>query len=104
MKSAKPKTVKKTIKLYKTEKTEICMHPVKFRPRLKDKIELVGPTIKRGARIGSGVCILPNVVIGEDAVVGAGAVVTKDVPPRTVVVKAPAVEIKKVPEDEWLCL
>lgn len=85
-----------------TMNDKIMGHPVKFRPKLKGKIELVGPTIKRGARIGSAACILPGVVIGEEAVVGAGAVVTKDVSPYTVVVKAPAIELKKVPQDEWL--
>ena len=49
-----------------------------------------GPTIKRGARVGINVTLLPEVVIGEDALVGAGAVVTKDVPPRAVVVGNPA--------------
>ena len=49
------------------------------------------PTIvRRGASIGSGVCILPGVEIGSDAVVGAGAVVTRDVPAGTVVAGNPA--------------
>ena len=52
--------------------------------------------IKRGAWIGAGAIILPNVTIGERAVVGAGAVVTKDVPPYTVVAGVPAKEIKKL--------
>jgi len=52
--------------------------------------------IKRGAWIGAGAIILPNVTIGERAIVGAGAVVTKDVPPYTVVVGVPAKEIKKL--------
>ena len=41
-----------------------------------------GPTIRRGARIGGGAILCPGVEIGEEAFVGAGAVVTKDVPPR----------------------
>lgn len=49
-----------------------------------------GPTIKRGARVGINSTLLPEVVIGEGALVGAGAVVTKDVPPGTVVVGNPA--------------
>jgi len=49
-----------------------------------------GPTIRRGARIGVNATLLPGVVIGENALVGAGAVVTKDVPPRAVVVGNPA--------------
>lgn len=50
--------------------------------------------IKRNAWIGAGAIILPNVTIGEGAVVGAGAVVTKDVPPKTVVAGVPAKIIK----------
>ena len=49
-----------------------------------------GPTIKSGARIGIGATILPHVVIGENALVGAGSVVTRDVPPRAVVAGSPA--------------
>lgn len=49
-----------------------------------------GPTIKRGARIGVNVTILPGVTIGEYALVGAGSVVTKDVPDRAVVYGNPA--------------
>lgn len=41
------------------------------------------PTIHAGARIGQGACILPGVEIGADAVIGAGSVVTRDVPSRT---------------------
>src|ERR687891_1470011 len=41
-----------------------------------------GPTIRRGARVGGGAVLCPGVEIGEEAFVGAGAVVTKDVPPR----------------------
>jgi len=51
---------------------------------------LVGPTIKRGARIGINSTLLPGVVIGEGALVGAAAVVTKDVPPGMVVAGNPA--------------
>lgn len=46
--------------------------------------------VKKRASIGSGAVILCGVTIGEEAVVGAGAVVTKDVPPRTVVAGVPA--------------
>jgi acetyltransferase-like isoleucine patch superfamily enzyme len=51
----------------------------------------VEPTlVKEGASIGSGVTVLSNVVIGEHAIVGAGSVVTRDVPPYTVVAGNPA--------------
>jgi acetyltransferase-like isoleucine patch superfamily enzyme len=51
----------------------------------------VEPTVvKKGASIGSGATILCNVIIGERAIVGAGAVVTRDVPPGAVVAGNPA--------------
>src|SRR5258705_10099473 len=46
--------------------------------------------VRRGASIGSGATILANVTIGENALVGAGSVVTKDVPPNAVVAGNPA--------------
>lgn len=49
-----------------------------------------GPVIKRGAQIGVNVTILPFITIGERALVGSGAVVSKDVPPETVVFGNPA--------------
>jgi len=61
-----------------------------------------GPTIRRGARVGGGAILCPAVVIGEEAFVGAGAVVTKDVPPRKVVVGSPARVLRDVPDDELL--
>ena len=61
-----------------------------------------GPTIRRGARIGGGAILCPAVEIGEEAFVGAGAVVTKDVPPRVVVVGSPARVLRDVPADELL--
>ena len=61
-----------------------------------------GPTIRRGARIGGGAILCPGIEIGEDAFVGAGAVVVKDVPPRVVVVGNPARVLRDVAEDELL--
>jgi len=56
----------------------------------------VHPTVvKRGASIGSGSVILCNVTIGENALVGAGSVVTKDVAPSTIVAGNPARLIRK---------
>lgn len=52
--------------------------------------ELIGPVIKRGARIGANATILPGVVVGEGAAVGAGAVVTRDVGDGEIVVGNPA--------------
>jgi UDP-2-acetamido-3-amino-2,3-dideoxy-glucuronate N-acetyltransferase len=61
-----------------------------------------GPTIRRGARIGAGAVLCPAVEIGEEAFVGAGAVVVKDVPPRVVVVGNPARVLREVPPKELL--
>jgi acetyltransferase-like isoleucine patch superfamily enzyme len=61
-----------------------------------------GPTIRRGARIGGGAIICPGLEIGEEAFVGAGAVVTKDVPPRKLVVGNPARVLRDVADDELL--
>ena len=61
-----------------------------------------GPTIRRGARVGGAAVLLPGVEIGEEAFVGAGAVVTRDVPPRKLVVGSPARVLRDVPEDELL--
>jgi acetyltransferase-like isoleucine patch superfamily enzyme len=74
-----------------------------FMGRTERRHELTkGPTIRRGARVGSGSVLCPGVEIGEEAFVGAGAVVTKDVPPRVVVVGNPARVLRDVPEDELL--
>ena len=51
--------------------------------------KIKGPTIRRGARIGGGATLCPAIEIGEEAFVGAGAVVTKDVPARAVMVGKP---------------
>jgi acetyltransferase-like isoleucine patch superfamily enzyme len=49
-----------------------------------------GPILKLGSQIGAGSCVLPRVTIGEYAVIGAGSVVTKDIPPGTVACGNPA--------------
>ena len=74
-----------------------------FMGRTEKRLELMkGPTIRRGARVGGGAILCPGVEVGEEAFVGAGAVVTKDVPPRKVVVGSPARVIRDVPDDELL--
>jgi len=61
-----------------------------------------GPTIRRGARVGGGAVLCPGIEVGEEAVVGAGAVVVTDVPPRVVVVGNPARVLRDVPPEEFL--
>jgi len=58
--------------------------------------KVVETFVKKGASIGSSSTILCGVTIGENAIVGAGAVVTKDVPPNTIVAGVPAKIIKKL--------
>jgi acetyltransferase-like isoleucine patch superfamily enzyme len=55
-----------------------------------------GPLIKRGAKIGVNVTLLPHITIGEFSLIGAGSVVTKDIPPYSLAYGHPAMVIKKV--------
>jgi acetyltransferase-like isoleucine patch superfamily enzyme len=73
--------------------------------RTMDRIpgaRLVGPYVKRGARIGGGALLFPGITVGFDALVAAGAVVMKDVPDRKVVAGVPAKIIMDVPEEQYL--
>ena len=63
-------------------------------PRVKESLR--GATVKRGAKIGASSVLLPGVVIGENALVGAGSVVTKDVPEGVVVAGNPARILKRI--------
>lgn len=60
------------------------------------KEALRGAHVKRGAKIGANVTLLPAVVVGENALVGAGSVVTRDVPPGAVVAGNPARVLKSI--------
>lgn len=55
-----------------------------------------GPTIKKGAQIGCNVTILPFVTIGENSLIGAGSVVTTDIPANSVAYGNPAKVRKKI--------
>ena len=59
----------------------------------------VGATVKRGAGIGGNATLLYNIIIGEDSIVAAGSVVTKDVPSRKVAMGSPARIVKDVPPE-----
>ena len=61
-----------------------------------------GVTLERGARVGANATFLPGITVGADALVAAGAMVTGDVPPRTIVVGSPARVLRPVPEDQLL--
>jgi acetyltransferase-like isoleucine patch superfamily enzyme len=74
-----------------------------FMGRTEQRHELIkGPTIRRGARVGGGAILCPGIVVGEEAFVGAGAVVTKDVEPRMLVVGNPARVLRSVSAEELL--
>ena len=74
-----------------------------FMGRTEERLAAMkGPTIRRGARVGGGAILCPGIEVGEEAFVGAGAVVTKDVPAGKVVVGSPARVLRDVPEDELL--
>jgi acetyltransferase-like isoleucine patch superfamily enzyme len=59
-----------------------------------------GPTLLRGARIGANATFMPGVTVGEDAVVGAGSIVTRDVPARVIVLGTPARVFGDVPPEQ----
>ena len=63
---------------------------------------LRGAMLRRACRVGGGAVLTPGVEIGEEAFVAAGAVVTRDVPPRAVAIGAPARVAREVPEEDLL--
>jgi UDP-2-acetamido-3-amino-2,3-dideoxy-glucuronate N-acetyltransferase len=74
-----------------------------FLGRTKDRFKYhKGVTMKKGARIGANVTVLPGLTLGEDALVAAGSVVTKDVPARKIVLGSPARIWRDVPLDQLL--
>ena len=64
-------------------------------PPARERSELVGPVLKRNCSIGSGAIILPGIIIGENSLIGAGSVVTKNVPPNVIAFGNPCRVIKK---------
>jgi acetyltransferase-like isoleucine patch superfamily enzyme len=64
--------------------------------------ELRGAILRRACRVGAGAVLVPGVEVGDEAFVAAGAVVTRDVPPRAVVMGVPARQVREVPADDLL--
>jgi acetyltransferase-like isoleucine patch superfamily enzyme len=64
--------------------------------------ELRGATLRRGCRIGGSAVLVPDVEVGEEAFVAAGAIVTRDVPARAFMVGTPARQVREVTEAELL--
>lgn len=65
-------------------------------PEQRQNLILKAVRIKKGAWIGAGAKVLPGITVGENAIVGAGAVVTKNVPANTIVAGVPAHFVRKV--------
>ena len=63
---------------------------------------LLGAVLRRACRVGGGVVLVPGVEMGEEAFVAAGALVTKDVPARAVVMGVPARQVREVPDGDLL--
>jgi acetyltransferase-like isoleucine patch superfamily enzyme len=63
---------------------------------------LRGATLRRACRVGGAAVLTPGVEVGEEAFVAAGAVVTKDVPARAVVMGVPARVVREVPDDDLI--
>jgi carbonic anhydrase/acetyltransferase-like protein (isoleucine patch superfamily) len=63
---------------------------------------LSGPVFRRACRVGGGAVLVPGVVIGEEAFVAAGALVTRDVEDRQVVMGVPARVVRQVPDEDLL--
>jgi acetyltransferase-like isoleucine patch superfamily enzyme len=62
----------------------------------------LGAVFRRACRVGGGAVLVPGVEIGEEAFVAAGAVVTRDVPARAVVMGVPARVVRHVPDEDLL--
>jgi UDP-2-acetamido-3-amino-2,3-dideoxy-glucuronate N-acetyltransferase len=73
--------------------------PISYR-RPSLRFERRAPRLLRAARIGGGSIILPGVTVGENALIAAGSIVTRDVPDRAVVMGNPAEVAGRVPDDQ----
>ena len=65
-------------------------------------IEMTGALLRRACRVGGGARILPGIEVGEEAFVATGSVVTRDVPPRTLVMGVPARHVRDIRDEELI--
>jgi UDP-2-acetamido-3-amino-2,3-dideoxy-glucuronate N-acetyltransferase len=80
----------------------VCLTNDHTMARHGPEYRLRGARLRRACRIGGGAVLLPGVEVGEEAFVAAGAVVTRDVPARTVVMGVPARVLREVPDEDML--
>ncbi len=80
----------------------VCMTNDSTMSRHDQSYALRGPVLRRACRVGGGVVLTPGVEVGEEAFVAAGAVVTKDVPARAVVMGVPARVVREVGDEDLL--
>jgi acetyltransferase-like isoleucine patch superfamily enzyme len=66
------------------------------------EFELRGATLRRACRVGAASVLLPGVEVGEEAFVAAGALVTRDVPARSLVMGVPARVVREVGDEELI--
>ena len=76
----------------------VTMTNDKYPLKMRDNYQPLGPIIEGGVTIGGGVTILPGITIGKGSFVAAGSLVTKDVPPMSFVIGAPA-KIQVMPKE-----
>jgi acetyltransferase-like isoleucine patch superfamily enzyme len=80
----------------------VCMTNDSTMGRHDKSYPLRGPVLRRACRVGGGVVLTPGVEVGEEAFVAAGAVVTKDVPARAVVIGVPGRVVREVGDEDLL--
>ena len=76
--------------------------PVMGYERKNIEVEPKGPIIMDGARIGAGCVIMPGITIGREAMIGAGSLVTKDIPDYAIAYGSPAKVMGRVPDNALL--
>jgi UDP-2-acetamido-3-amino-2,3-dideoxy-glucuronate N-acetyltransferase len=82
---------------------EVTFTNDRFVARTKERfLHHRGVTMERGARIGANATVLPGLTLGEDCLVAAASVVTRDVAPRVVVLGVPARFVRPVPREQLL--
>src|SRR4051794_11066857 len=96
------------VKAYSTVEDDVFIGPGVFTyndnamGRNDRSVALTGAVLRRACRVGGGVRILPGVEIGEEAFVATGAIVTRDVAPRALVMGVPARHVRNVADEELI--